>query len=131
MKPHLHDSTLPGRDLSLVFISTDYSIGTPVDDPQRPSTSELTVITNPAPWQLKSLPFSPAEYFQRLETSELGRTLLHTPVITSTQLPFMGNDTFCQMLTQQMGVVWVAAQQTQGKGKGVCLSVCLCVRHGV
>lgn len=75
------------------------------------------MITSPAQWQLQGLPFSREEYFSRLETRELGRTVLYTPVITSTQLPFTGNLTFCQALTQEMGVVWVAAQQTQGKGQ--------------
>lgn len=92
-----------------------------MDETAQPSTSELTVVTTPAPWQLSDLPFSCSEYFQVLQTRELGRTLLHTPVITSTQLPFVGNMTFCQALRPEMGVVWVAAQQTKGKGKfAVC-----------
>ena len=87
-----------------------------MDSVEQPSLSELTVVTNPAPWQLHGLPFSCDRYFQELRTREMGRSLLHTPVITSTQLPFMGNLTFCQALRPEMGVVWVAAQQTKGKG---------------
>lgn len=117
IKQHFVGTTIPGKDLSLRFLTADYNLGTPVDETAQPSTSELTVVTTPAPWQLSNLPFSCAEYFQRLQTRELGRTLLHTPVITSTQLPFMGNMTFCQALRPEMGVVWVAAQQTKGKGK--------------
>lgn len=117
IKPHLLDSAIPGKDTSLRFITTDYNLGTPVDDVAQPSLSELTVITRPAPWQLNGLPFSHEMYFQGLRTREMGRTLLHTPVITSTQLPFMGNLTFCQALRPEAGVVWVAAQQTKGKGR--------------
>lgn len=123
LKPHLSDCVIPGKDLSLRFLSHDYNLGTPVDETPPSSTSELIVVTKPAPWQLQSLPFSSLEYFQRLETRELGRTLLHTPVITSTQLPFTGNLTFCQMVEPKMGVVWVAAQQTKGKGTCAVLTV--------
>ncbi len=115
--PLLSDPVIPGKDISIRIISIDYAMGTPVDQPPRPSTSEQTIVTQPAQWQLDSLPFSSQEYFRKLETRELGRTVLHTPVITSTQLPFTGNMAFCHALQPEMGVVWVATQQTQGKGK--------------
>ena len=121
IKPHLlDDSSIPGKDMSLRFITHDYTLGTPVDMPPSPSASELTVVTSPAPWQVKQLPFSSQVYFRQLQTRELGRVLLHTPVITSTQLPFTGNLSFCQALGADLGLVWVAAQQT--RGKGVCSS---------
>jgi hypothetical protein len=125
IKPRLLDSAIAGKDISLRFLTTDYNLGTPVDDVVQPSTCELTVITNPAPWQLNSLSFSSNEYFRELRTREMGQSLLHTPVITSTQLPFMGNLRFCQALRPEMGVVWVAAQQTKGKG-----SICKIHRVG-
>ncbi len=120
MEPHLLDSSsLPGNEVSLEFLTTDYTLGTPVDHAPSPSPSKLTVVARPAPWQLQQLPFHPEEYFGRLETRELGRTVLYTPVITSTQLPFTGNLTFAQSLERERGVVWVATQQTKGKGSGV------------
>lgn len=125
MKPHLlEDSTLPGKDLSLRFLSHDFTLGTPVDSTPPSSPSELTVVTRPAPWQVNSLPFSSKDYFRQLETRELGRTILHTPVITSTQLPFSGNLCFCQLSQLAVGVVWVAAQQTKGKGQGCYTHTC-------
>lgn len=116
IKPHLHDSCLPGNELSLEFLTTDYTQGTPVDHTPSPSPSQMTIITRPAHWQLQHAPFSQEEYFEALETRELGRTVLYTPVITSTQLPFTGNMGFAQCLQREMGVVWVASQQTKGKG---------------
>ena len=115
MAPLQSGSVIPGKDSSLHFISTDNSQGSPVDLP-KPMTSDFTVITQPDPMQVKNLPFSSEEYFQELKTRELGRTLLYTPVITSTQLPFTGNMSFCHALQSEMGVVWVARQQTKGKG---------------
>ena len=111
------DSIIPCQEVSLHLISNDFSKWTPIDDLPRPSNSELTIITRPAPWQLKTLPFSSVAYFSELKTREIGKTVLHTPVITSTMLPFTGNLAFYQGLSSEMGVVWLAAQQTQGKGK--------------
>ena len=92
-------------------------MGTPVDDLSQTSNSDLSIITRPAPWQLDEVPFSQSMYFSELQTRDIGRTVLHTPVITSTQLPFTGNRMFCHAFSAEMGVVWVAAQQTQGKGE--------------
>ena len=104
--------------MSLQLIFNDFSkLGTPVDPLPLPSSSNLTVIARPAKWQLHSLPFDSDLYFEHLRTAHLGRTVLHTPVISSTQTVFTGNVTFCNALTTQLGVVCVAAQQTQGKGE--------------
>ncbi len=111
------DTTIPGQEVSLRLLANDFGKETPVDDLPRPSDTQFTIITRPAKWQIDNLPFSMDDYFAELKTREIGRTLLHTPVITSTQLPFTTNMSFCQTLSSEMGVAWVAAQQTRGKGE--------------
>ena len=109
---------IKGSEISLQLISNDFSkLGTPVDPLPQPSSSNLTVIARPAKWQVRSLPFDLDLYFEHLRTAHLGQTVLYTPVISSTQTVFTGNVTFCDALTTQLGVVCVAAQQTQGKGE--------------
>ena len=66
---------------------------------------------------MRNLSFDFLEYFKLLKTRDMGRSVLYTPVIASTQTLFTGNLPFCSALTQEMGVVSVAAQQTKGKGE--------------
>ena len=108
---------VPGREMSLRLIEHDYQTDTPVDSAPCPTPCEMTLITLPAHWQLGSQPFNFNEYFANLQTAHLGRTLLYTAVITSTQSLFTGNIDFCNALTLEMGVVSVAGQQTKGKGE--------------
>ena len=115
LTPPTH-SLVPGRELSVRLLRTDFEAGTPVDEPTKPTHSEQVIITNPARWQLDNQPFDFLEYFESLRTDKLGRTLLYTSVITSTQTLFTGNIEFCNSLRAEMGVVNVAGQQTQGKG---------------
>ena len=117
--------------MDLQLIPLDFSkLGTPVDPLPEPSAKNLTVVARPARWQLHSLPFNPDLYFEHLMTAQLGRTVLYTPVISSTQTVFTGNMTFCNALTPRLGVVCVAAQQTQGKGERTCY-MCVAHRHRV
>ena len=103
--------------MSAHLITTDFEDGTPVDGfPPPPGPKELAVLTNPATWQVNSLSFDFLEYFKLLKTKDMGRSVLYTPVIGSTQTLFTGNFPVCSALTQEMGVVSVAAQQTKGKG---------------
>lgn len=117
------EGIIKGSEMDLQLIPHDFSkLGTPVDPLPQPSAKNLTVVARPARWQLHSLPFNPDIYFEHLKTAHLGRTVLYTPVISSTQTVFTGNVMFCNTLTSQMGVVCVAAQQTQGKGEQTCRS---------
>ena len=103
--------------MSARLITTNFEEGTSVDGfPSPPGPSELAILTNPAKWQVRSLQFDFLEYFKLLKTKDLGRSVLYTPVIASTQTLFTGNIPFSSALTPEMGVVSVAAQQTKGKG---------------
>ena len=111
-------SSIVGSEMSARLITTDFEDGTSVDGfPPPPESSELAIFTNPARWQLRNLSFDFLEYFKLLKTKDMGRSVLYTPVIASTQTLFTGNLPFCSALTQEMGVVSVAAQQTKGKGQ--------------
>jgi len=103
-------------EMSLRLIEHDFRSGTSVDPPPKPHPSSQTLITNPGKWQLDSLPFNTDSYFDHLRSNHLGRTLLYTEVITTTQSLFTSNMAFSEALTQDMGVVNVAGQQTKGKG---------------
>ncbi len=107
--------------MSLRLIEHNYQSGTPVDSSPCPTPSEMTLITLPARWQLETQPFNFSEYFEHLHTTSLGRTLLYTAVIPSTQTLFTGNIEFCNALTADMGVVSVAGQQTKGKGESLLI----------
>ncbi len=108
---------IEGRETSLHLVYHDYQSGTPVDPSPCPNHSQMVLLTSPADWQLERQPFNFNEYFRHLQTKKLGRTLLYTAVIPSTQTLFTGNIAFCNTLTTEMGVVNVAGQQTKGKGK--------------
>ena len=105
--------------MSARLITTNFEVdGSSVDGfPPPPQPSELAIVTNPAEWQIKNLSFNFLEYFELLKTQTLGRSVLYTPVIASTQTLFTGNIPFCSALTPDMGVVSVAGQQTKGKGQ--------------
>ena len=105
--------------MSARLITTDFEQdGSSVDGfPPPPQPSELAIVTNPAEWQVGSLSFNFLEYFELLKTQILGRSVLYTPVISSTQTLFTGNVPFCSALTSDMGVISVAGQQTKGKGQ--------------
>ena len=109
-------SVIKGSEMDVELITTDMTEGTPVDAHPIPSPQRLCVFTRSAPWQLSPLPFDFQLYFSLLETSTLGRTILYTPVISSTQTAFVGNAKFSLSIPSVMGLVSVAGQQTHGKG---------------
>ena len=115
--------------MSLRLIEHNYQSGTPVDSAPFPTHSEMALITLPARWQLEAQPFNFSEYFDRLHTTSLGRTVLYTAVIPSTQTLFTGNIEFCNALTTDMGVVSVAGQQTRGKGGSLLICVVINCGH--
>ena len=124
-----NDSTsvlIKGSDVDILFCQADYSQGSPVDPPRKPTELLLTVITSPASWQVEQLSFDVGAYFSALTTNNMGRSLVYTPVITSTQEVLCGNLPFTLSLTAKAGVVCVAGQQTKGKG-----TVCMCALHKV
>ena len=102
--------------MNIIFCLDDYSQGSPVDPPPKPTESLLTIITNPAFWQVQQLAFDSHAYFTTLKTTNMGRSVVYTPVITSTQEVLCGNLPFSLSLTSKAGVVCVAGQQTKGKG---------------
>ena len=119
MSPLLDSSSsITGTEISARLITTNFEDGSSVDGfPPPPQPSEIAIVTNPAEWQVRSLSFNSLKYFELLKTRTLGRSVLYTPVISSTQTLFTGNVPFCSALTPDMGVVSVAGQQTKGKGQ--------------
>ena len=116
----LVDSTgsIKGSEISARLITTNFEEGSSVDGfPPLPQSSEVAIVTNPAKWQISGLSFNSLEYFEQLKTQTLGRSVLYSPVTTSTQTMFTGNVPFCSALTPDMGVVSLAGQQTKGKGQ--------------
>ena len=114
---------IKGNEVDVLVCQDDYSQGSPVDPPLKATESLLTVISNPASWQIEQLSFDIDAYFTALKTIDMGRTLLYTPVITSTQVVLCGNLPFSLSLTSKAGVVCVAGQQT--KGRGMCTLACM------
>lgn len=113
---------IKGSEMDVELITADMSKGTPVDaHPASPSPQRLCIFARPAHWQLSALPFDFQLYFSLLQTSTLGRTILYTPVISSTQTAFTGNTKFAHSIPSILGVASVAGQQTQGKGMRVCV----------
>lgn len=90
--------------------------GTPVDPFPPPTPTSISVFMKPAKWQLKRLGFDFGSYYSHLKTAYLGRMVLYTPVVASTQTVFTGNVPLCNVITSEHGVICVAGQQTQGKG---------------
>lgn len=95
----------------------DYDRGSPVDPPPPPTPRTFSIIAKPSSQQVSSQEFDCIKFFECLKTSSLGHTLLYTPVVTSTQTLFSGNVTLTGLLDHRRhGVVFVAGQQTMGKG---------------
>lgn len=110
---------IKGSKVDLLFCQDNYSQGSSVDPLPNSTESLLTVVTNPASWQIKQLNFDGHTYFAALTTINMGRSLVYAPVMTSTQEVLSGNLPFSLGLTTQAGVVCVAGQQT--KGRGMCM----------
>lgn len=110
------EDRIKGSEMDIELIPDDMTEGTPVDPPPEPAHNSISIYTKPAKWQLASLPFNPDLYFSHLRTTHLGKTMLYTSVISSTQTVFTGNIPFCTSLSSEMGLVCVATQQTKGKG---------------
>ena len=102
-------------DITLVGAGSDEE-GSSVDPPPTPTASEIVLLTRPSEEQLQGMEFDVTQYTRWLRTGHLGRTLVYTPVIGSTQTVFTGNLPFTMALKPDMGVVCAAGQQTQGKG---------------
>lgn len=103
--------------MDIEIVNTDeMREGSSVDPLPCPTTNKIVLLTRPSEAQLNSLEFDVAQYVRCLRTGHLGRTLLYTPVIGSTQTMLTGNLPFSMALKTVMGVVCVAGQQTQGRG---------------
>lgn len=63
-----------------------------------------------------SIYFSPKEYLNHLDTTEIGRNLLYTPRIGSTQTFLQDNDSLSGSLPH--GTILLAGEQTKGRGRG-------------
>lgn len=68
------------------LVERDDCGGVPVDS--CPGESRLCMLEDPSEGELVGIPFDRRRYFAELKTKYLGRILLYTPVITSTQTLF-------------------------------------------
>lgn len=110
--------TITGSEVSIHVSNENYSDpeSTPVDLPPSPSTSLLSILTNPSPWQKEEMDFDMLVYFSFLQTEKMGQVVVYTPVIPSTQTVFTGNNTFTSSFSFNGRLICVAGQQTRGKG---------------
>ena len=116
-------------DIELVLTDMT-SEGTPVDPLPQPAADKIVLLTNPSHLQLQSIGFDTSQYMKCLQTAFLGRALIYTPIIGSTQTMLTGNMPFCTALKTDIGVVCAAGQQTKGKGQTEVIShllSCLCI----
>ncbi len=118
-------NTIKGKDMDIELIpATDASKQETIVDPLPvPTANHLCVITRPTQAHLSALSFDFQLYFSLLRTVSLGRTMLYTPVMSSTQNVFTGNLPFAESLPMSIGTVCVAGEQTKGKGKHNSVSV--------
>ena len=118
MTPLLKDDIIQGSETDIELVCTNMTTeGTPVDPLPSPAVNKIVLLTRPSAAQLQDVKFDTAQYMRCLRTGLLGRTLLYTPVIGSTQTMLTGNVPFCLALQTDMGVVCAAGQQTRGKGR--------------
>ena len=112
----LPTSVIKGSEVSTVVHTDDYSLGTPVDPPEESSETRSVVIARPSEEQLDSLEFNHKMFFSCLKTRNIGWSLLIGPVVTSTQTFFTGNIPLSTRLPSDSGIIFVAGQQTKGRG---------------
>jgi biotin--protein ligase len=116
--PLVKDDVIKGSEVDIELVRTDEdSEGSSVDPPPSPAVDKVVLLTRPSERQLKSLEFDTSQYMKYLRTGHMGRTLLYTPVIGSTQTMLTGNMPFSLALKTDMGVVCAAGQQTRGRGR--------------
>ena len=117
MAPLVKNDVISGSEVDIVLIGTDSAReGSSVDPPPTPTVNKIVLHTRPSDEQLQELGFNTSQYTRWLNTGHLGRILLYTPVIGSTQTMLTGNMPFSLALKPEMGMVCAAGQQTQGRG---------------
>ena len=111
------DGVVKGSGVNIDLMMGDPIIeGSSVDPPPTPTPNKIVLLTRPLLANLDELEFDIPQYKRLLHTGHMGRTLLYTPVIRSTQTMLTENLVFTRALRPEMGVVCVASQQTQGRG---------------
>ena len=109
-------SVIKGSEVTAVFSTDDYTLGSPVDPIESTTDTRTVVIAKPSQCQLDSLDFNYKNFFDCLKTKHLGRCMLLGAVVTSTQTFFTGNVPLCLRLSSDSGLIFVAGQQTRGRG---------------
>ena len=114
----MKDDVIKGSEVDIELVTTDVSKeGSSVDPLPIPTVNKIVLLTSPSEVQLREeVEFDVPQYIRWLCTGFLGRTLLYTPVIGSTQTMLTGNTAFSMALKPNMGVVCAAGQQTKGIG---------------
>ena len=119
MAPLVKDDIIRGSEVDIELVNTETtSEGSSVDPLPCPAVNKVVLLTKPSQIQLHGVGFDISQYMRCLRTGHLGRTLLYTLVIGSTQTMLTGNLPFSLALKTDMGVVCAAGQQTQGRGIG-------------
>ena len=111
-------NVIKGKGMDIELIPTEDGSPLPV-----PTAHHLCVITTPTQQQLNAISFDFQLYFSLLKTATLGRTVLYTPIISSTQTVFTGNLPFADSLPASLGTVCVAGRQTNGIGRYIDVGV--------
>ena len=115
--PLVKDNVIEGSKVDIELVRTDSATeGSSVDPLPAPATDKIVLLTTPSDLDLEEVEFDFVQYTRWLRTGYLGRTLLYTPVIGSTQTMLTGNTSFSLAMKTNMGVVCAAGQQTQGRG---------------
>lgn len=123
VSPLVKDSVISGSEVDIELVRTDAaSEGSSVDPHPTPATNKIVLLTRPSATELEELKFDFAQFTHWLQNRYLGKTLLYTPVIGSTQTMLTGNMPFSLAMKSDIGLVCVAGQQTQGRGNSNSLS---------
>jgi len=84
----LRNDVIIGKENKVEVLLRDRRGGLPVDI--TPTHNHIYLLPHPTEGELSGLPFNVTEYLSHLQTKTLGRTVIYSPVISSTQTLFTG-----------------------------------------
>ena len=84
----LRNDVIVGKENKVEILLRDRRGGLPVDI--TPTHDHTYLLPHPAEGELTGLPFDVKVYLNHLQTKTLGRTIIYSPVISSTQTLFTG-----------------------------------------
>ena len=84
----LRNDIIVGKENKVEIVLRDGRGGLPVDI--SPALNHIYLLPHPTDGELIGLPFDVTVYLSHLQTKILGRTIIYSPVIASTQTLFTG-----------------------------------------